>query len=152
LKVTKHNVLAVACATLLLTAAVVSGQAHAGDNTSRSARYAQNAITSNGQNSNRQKEKRSSRSTDSQRSNATNGEDNQRNKTERAPGNSDAKNEAQNDAPTVSRSDAAAIAERATGGRVLSVKQSGRYWQVKVLVDDKRVRSINVDMRTGRVL
>ena len=55
-------------------------------------------------------------------------------------------------APTVSRSDAAAIAERATGGRVLSVKQSGRYWQVKVLVDDKRVRSINVDMRTGRVL
>lgn len=99
-----------------------SALADARDNASQGTRYGQNDTAANGRSSNKEKAKR-------------------------PPGNSDT----QNQTPTVSRSEAAAIAERATGGRVLSVSESGRYWQVKVLVDGKRVRIISVDMRSGRV-
>jgi uncharacterized membrane protein YkoI len=118
LKVTQHNILAVACAIMLLIAALAPVEAHARDKHPQDARYAQN------------------------QDNYNDGK-----KTQRAPRNSDLASEA----PTVSRSDAAAIAERATGGRVLSVRENGRYWQVQVLVDEKRVRFVNVDMRSGRV-
>jgi len=103
LKITQHNILAVTCATLLLTLAFAPASANPGNN-------------------------------DKQKGN-------------RAPRNADT----QSEAPTVSRSEAAAIAERATSGRVLSVREDGRYWQVKVLVDEKRVRFVSVDMRSGAV-
>jgi uncharacterized membrane protein YkoI len=122
LKVTKHNLLTTACATLLLVMASGSALADARDKASQGTRYGQSDTAAQGSNSDRQKGKRPS-------------------------GNSNA----QNEAPTVSRSEAAAIAERVTGGRVLSISESGRYWQVKVLVDGKRVRIISIDMRSGRV-
>lgn len=121
MKVTKHNVLAFVCATLLITA-LAPAQANARDKSPWESRYAQNDTAANDRKSDKQKGKRSSRNSDSQ-----------------------------SEAPTVSRSEAAAIAERETGGRVLSIRESGRYWQVKVLVDDKRVRIVSVDMRSGRV-
>jgi uncharacterized membrane protein YkoI len=107
---------------MLLVMASGSALADARDNASQGTRYGQNDTATNGQSSDKEKGKRTQ-------------------------GNSNA----QNDAPTVSRSEAAAIAERATGGRVLSISESGRYWQVKVLVDGKRVRIISIDMRSGRV-
>jgi uncharacterized membrane protein YkoI len=172
LKVTKHNVLAVACATLLLTAVLTPAQTNARDKEPRGPRYAQSETATDTQGNDRkkvqrtryaqnddtntqynskEKGKRSSRSSDSQSSAAANdgnnGQDKNEQKNQRTPRSSDS----QSEAPTVSRSEAASIAERATGGRVLSVRESGRYWQVKVLVDDKRVRVVSVDMRSGRV-
>ena len=122
MKVTNYTILAVASITLLLITLLAPAQASARDKGPQDARYAQNDTDSNTRNNDRQKGKHTSRNPDSQ-----------------------------NEAPTVSRSEAAAIAERETGGRVLSVRESGRYWQVKVLVDEKRVRYVNVDMRSGRV-
>jgi hypothetical protein len=145
LKITQHNILAVACATLLLT--LVFAPAHAdarhkqplrmpgpqynvptsaGYKHSGRTRYAQNEAGANTENGDKYTDPK---------------------KYKRAPRSSDS----QSEAPTVSRSEAAAIAERATDGRVLSVRENGRYWQVKVLVDEKRVRFVNVDMRSGRV-
>jgi len=145
LKISQHTILAIACVTFLLLTALAPAQANARDNDARGTRYAQNDNAAKGQNSDRQKSKRSSRSRDMQGSAAANTQNDKQDK--RSPRNPDA----QNEAPGVSRSEAAAIAERATGGRVLSVKQSGRYWQVKVLVDDERVRLISIDMRNGAV-
>lgn len=55
----------------------------------------------------------------------------------------------------VSRDDAAAAAQRATNGRVLSVDRAdagGRaVWRVKVLTAQGEVRVILVDVATGRV-
>jgi len=147
LKVTKHNVLAVACASMLLLSALPPAQASARNKGPQSTRYAQNEAGANRQSSDKQKAKRSSRSSDAQSSGATNAQHDDRKKSQPTPRGSDSPSEA----PTVSRSEAAAIAERATGGRVLSIRESGRYWQVKVLVDGKRVRIISVDMRSGRV-
>ena len=52
----------------------------------------------------------------------------------------------------ISSDQAAAIARRATGGRVLKVKRKGGVYQVRVLLDGERVRNVSVDARTGRVL
>lgn len=53
-----------------------------------------------------------------------------------------------------SRDDAAATAQRETGGRVLAVERSeagGRaVWRVKVVTDRGEVRVILVDVATGR--
>lgn len=145
MKISQHTIQVVACATLLLVTVLAPAQANARDNDSRGTRYAQSDSAVKNQNSEKQKSQRSSRSRDTQGSAAANTPNNKEDK--RTPRNSDS----QKEAPAVSRSEAAAIAERATGGRVLSVKQSGRYWQVKVLVDDKRVHFVSVDMRSGAV-
>lgn len=54
----------------------------------------------------------------------------------------------------VSRDDAAALAQRATGGRVLAVERSdagGRaVWRVKVVTARGEVRVILVDVATGQ--
>ena len=54
----------------------------------------------------------------------------------------------------VSRGDAAALAQRSNGGRVLSVdkvESSGQpVWRVKVLTPAGEVRVIQVDMATGQ--
>lgn len=55
----------------------------------------------------------------------------------------------------ISRDRAAEIARAQTGGRVLDVdlRRNGNPWyRVKVLVDGKKVRSVRIDARTGRVL
>jgi uncharacterized membrane protein YkoI len=56
----------------------------------------------------------------------------------------------------VSRDQAAAVAQRVAGGRVLSVDRSDvdrrPVWRVKVLTDRGDVRVILVDAATGRVL
>ena len=56
----------------------------------------------------------------------------------------------------VSRDDAAAVAQRASGGRVLSVDlaQSGGRpaWRVKVVTAQGEVRVILVDVASGRTL
>lgn len=52
----------------------------------------------------------------------------------------------------ISSDQAASIASRATGGRVLKVKRKGGVYQVRVLLDGERVRNVSVDARTGRVL
>ena len=56
----------------------------------------------------------------------------------------------------VSRDDAAAVAQRASGGRVLAVEraQAGNkpVWRVKVLTPRGDVRVILVDAATGRTL
>lgn len=52
----------------------------------------------------------------------------------------------------ISSGQAATIARRATGGRVLKVKRKGGVYQVRVLLDGERVRNVSVDARTGRVL
>jgi uncharacterized membrane protein YkoI len=146
LKISQHNILAVACITLLLISVLAPAQANAGDKDARGPRYAQNDSTATGQNSDRQKRKGSSRSSATQDSAAANTpKDNKEDK--RTPGNADT----QKQTPAISRSEAAAIAERVTGGRVLSVREAGRYWQVKVLVDEQRVRFVSVDMRSGAV-
>lgn len=51
----------------------------------------------------------------------------------------------------VSRDDAAAAAQRVSGGRVLSVEKSGSVWRVKVVTAKGEVRVILVDAATGRV-
>lgn len=51
----------------------------------------------------------------------------------------------------ISSDQAAAIARRATGGRVLKVKRKGGVYHVRVLLDGDRVRKVHVDARTGRV-
>ena len=62
----------------------------------------------------------------------------------------------QSEAPVqlISSDRAAQIAQSSTGGRVLSVKlRKGKrpVYQVKVLMDAKRVRTVNVDARTGSI-
>jgi uncharacterized membrane protein YkoI len=56
----------------------------------------------------------------------------------------------------VSRDDAASVAQRATGGRVLAVERAdtgGRaVWRVKVVTAQGDVRVILVDMATGQTL
>ena len=54
----------------------------------------------------------------------------------------------------ISRQEAAAIARRSTGGKVLSVslKNGNRpFYVVKVILDSKRVKTIRVDARSGNV-
>ncbi len=56
----------------------------------------------------------------------------------------------------VSRDDAAAVAQRASGGRVLSVdstQSGGRpVWRVKVVTPQGGVRVILIDVASGRTL
>ena len=55
----------------------------------------------------------------------------------------------------LSRDDAAAVAQRASGGRVLSVEKSESssqpMWRVKVVTAAGEVRVIQVDVATGQV-
>ena len=55
----------------------------------------------------------------------------------------------------LSRDDAAAVAQRASGGRVLSVEKSESLsqpvWRVKVVTVAGEVRVIQVDVATGQV-
>ncbi|MDP2369556.1 PepSY domain-containing protein [Rhodoferax sp.] len=55
-----------------------------------------------------------------------------------------------------SRDDAAAIAQRSSGARVLSVERAERagyaVWRVKVVTPQGEVRVILVDVASGRVL
>ena len=55
----------------------------------------------------------------------------------------------------LSRDDAATVAQRASGGRVLSVEKaesSGQpVWRVKVITPGGEVRVIQVDVATGQV-
>ena len=55
----------------------------------------------------------------------------------------------------LSRDDAAAVAQRASGGRVLSVDKSESssqpVWRVKVITAAGEVRVIQVDVATGQV-
>ena len=55
----------------------------------------------------------------------------------------------------LSRDDAAAVAQRASGGRVLSVEKSESssqpVWRVKVVTVAGEVRMIQVDVATGQV-
>ena len=55
----------------------------------------------------------------------------------------------------LSREDAAAVAQRTSGGRVLSVDKSGSsgqpVWRVKVVTPTGEVRVIQVDVVTGQV-
>jgi len=50
----------------------------------------------------------------------------------------------------LSRDDAAAVAQRVSGGRVLSVEKTGSTWRVKVVTAKGEVRVILVDAATGR--
>lgn len=56
----------------------------------------------------------------------------------------------------VSRDDAAAVAQRASGGRVLAVERADAgnrpVWRVKVLTPHGDVRVILVDVATGRTV
>lgn len=56
----------------------------------------------------------------------------------------------------VSRDDAAAVAQRASGGRVLAVERADAgnrpVWRVKVLTPSGDVRVILVDVATGRTV
>ncbi|RYF18079.1 MAG: peptidase [Comamonadaceae bacterium] len=56
----------------------------------------------------------------------------------------------------VSRDDAAAVAQRASGGRVLAVERADAgnrpVWRVKVLTQRGDVRVILVDVATGRTV
>lgn len=53
----------------------------------------------------------------------------------------------------ISRAQAAEIAQRQLGGRVLSVKRSrdGQVWKVKLLLDKERVRNVSVDAQSGQL-
>jgi uncharacterized membrane protein YkoI len=55
----------------------------------------------------------------------------------------------------VGRDDAAAVAQRASGGRVLSVEKSEAsgqpVWRVKVVTPAGEVRVIQIDVATGQV-
>lgn len=60
----------------------------------------------------------------------------------------------QADAVRLSRDEAAAIAQRRTGGRVLSVnlQRNGRpVYRVKLLIEGERVRTVAVDAQTGQL-
>ncbi|RYF42351.1 MAG: peptidase [Comamonadaceae bacterium] len=50
----------------------------------------------------------------------------------------------------VGRDGAAAAAQRATGGRVLSVERAGAAWRVKVVTASGEVRVVMVNAATGR--
>lgn len=50
----------------------------------------------------------------------------------------------------LSRDDAAAVAQRMSGGRVLSVERAGPAWRVKVVTARGEVRVIMVDANSGR--
>jgi hypothetical protein len=50
----------------------------------------------------------------------------------------------------LTRDDAAAVAQRMSGGRVLSVEKAGSVWRVKVVTAKGEVRVILVDAATGR--
>jgi len=50
----------------------------------------------------------------------------------------------------VSRDGAAAVAQRATGGRVLSVERAGAAWRVKVVTAGGEVRVVMVNAATGQ--
>lgn len=52
----------------------------------------------------------------------------------------------------ISRDDAAAAAQRASGGRVLSVERAGPAWRVKVVTAKGEVRVIVVDAASGRTM
>ncbi len=56
-------------------------------------------------------------------------------------------------APTqrIGRDRAAAIAQQATGGRVLRVEQQGNRYLVRVLVAGERIRTVRVDAATGEL-
>ena len=49
----------------------------------------------------------------------------------------------------VSRDAAAAAAQRATGGRVLSVERAGAAWRVKVVTASGEVRVVMINAATG---
>ena len=55
----------------------------------------------------------------------------------------------------LSRDDAAAVAQRASGGRVLSVEKSESsgppVWRVKVVTPAGEVRVIQIDVATGQI-
>ena len=55
----------------------------------------------------------------------------------------------------LSRDDAAAVAQRASGGRVLSIEKSGSsgqpVWRVTVVTTAGEVRVIQIDVATGQV-
>lgn len=55
------------------------------------------------------------------------------------------------DTARISRDEAASIARRAVGGRVLGVELRGDRYHVRLLVDGKRVRTVRVDARTGEL-
>jgi len=50
----------------------------------------------------------------------------------------------------VGRDAAAAAAQRATGGRVLSVERAGAAWRVKVVTAGGEVRVVMINAATGR--
>ena len=50
----------------------------------------------------------------------------------------------------ISRDAAAAVAQRVSGGRVLSVEKAGSAWRVKVVTAKGEVRVIMVDAATGQ--
>lgn len=50
----------------------------------------------------------------------------------------------------VGRDGAAAVAQRATGGRVLSVERAGAAWRVKVVTAGGEVRVVMVNAATGQ--
>jgi hypothetical protein len=53
----------------------------------------------------------------------------------------------------LSRDDAAAAAQRASGGgRVLSVERTGQAWRVKVVTAKGEVRVIVIDAASGRTM
>ena len=56
----------------------------------------------------------------------------------------------------LSRDDAAAVAQRAAGGRILSLERSGAgdraVWRVKVVTPQGEVRVILIDVATGKML
>jgi uncharacterized membrane protein YkoI len=52
----------------------------------------------------------------------------------------------------VSRDDAAAAAQGAASGRVLSVERTGAVWRVKLLTAQGELRVILVDAASGRVV
>lgn len=52
----------------------------------------------------------------------------------------------------VSRDAAAAAAERASGGRVLSVERAGNVWRVKIVTARGEVKIVLIDAATGRPL
>jgi uncharacterized membrane protein YkoI len=56
------------------------------------------------------------------------------------------------EAAQISADRAASIARSATGGRVLKVERKGRVYQVRVLLDGKVVRNLNIDAQTGQLL
>jgi hypothetical protein len=52
----------------------------------------------------------------------------------------------------ISRDDAAAVAQRMSEGRVLSVEKAGSAWRVKMVTSKGEVKVILIDAATGRPL